>query len=252
MNMHDKKKVARGNVVSRFFAAHRFTCVCCGADVFDDSGVCDVCLPKLPQNNGKTCARCGVAMGDVDNKFCAACEKFDTIYFDGAASAFVYGGEASRLLLKFKYGGAKYLSEFFAVFMAKKFVTVSVDFDVAIPVPMTKSANKKRGYNQAELLTADFCDIIDAEFRFDALEKIRETPQQETLGYKQRRENLQGAFVVKQTEAVKGKRILLIDDVKTTGATINMCAKALKKAGAAYVFALTAAGSRDLTDTERD
>lgn len=252
MNGVDKKRADKSRGLSRFFGAHRFTCVCCGADVFDDSGICDFCLPRLLFNNGKTCARCGAALGDVDNRFCAACEKFDEVFFDGAASAFVYGGETSRLILKMKYGGAKYLSEFFARFMAKKFFTLSVGFDLAIPVPMTKSAKKKRGYNQAELLTAEFCDIIEADFRFDLLEKVRETPQQETLGFKQRRENLKGAFSAKRDAALEGKRILLIDDVKTTGATINLCAKALKKAGAAYVLALTAASSRDIAATERD
>lgn len=252
MRSAKKSEAAAAKGLSRFFGAHGYTCVCCGADVFDETGVCGYCLPKLKFNNGNVCRRCGAALGDVDNRFCAACERFDGVFFDGAASAFVYTGEVSRLLLKMKYGGAKYLSEFFARQMANKFLTLSVEFDVAVPVPMTKSAKKKRGYNQAELLTADFCDIIGADFRFDLIEKARETPQQETLGFKARRENLQGAFKAKRDDAVCGKRILLIDDVKTTGATINMCAKALKRAGAAYVFGLTAASSRDISATERD
>lgn len=171
MKSAKKSEAAAAKGLSRFFGAHGYTCVCCGADVFDETGVCGYCLPKLKFNNGNVCRRCGAALGDVDNRFCAACERFDGVFFDGAASAFVYTGEVSRLLLKMKYGGAKYLSEFFARQMANKFLTLSVGFDVAVPVPMTKSAKKKRGYNQAELLTADFCDIIGADFRFDLIEK---------------------------------------------------------------------------------
>lgn len=142
MKSAKKSEAAAAKGLSRFFGAHGYTCVCCGADVFDETGVCGYCLPKLKFNNGNVCRRCGAALGDVDNRFCAACERFDGVFFDGAASAFVYTGEVSRLLLKMKYGGAKYLSEFFARQMANKFLTLSVEFDVAVPVPMTKSAKK--------------------------------------------------------------------------------------------------------------
>lgn len=250
--MSNTKEVDRQKGLSRFFNAHRFTCAVCGIDVFDDSMLCLFCTKTMPFNSGRSCERCGAALGDVDHRFCAACESFGEVYFDGAGSPFVYSGKASALLLRMKYGGAKYLSEFFARYMAKKLMTVSGDFDLAVPAPMTKSAKKKRGYNQAELLTADICDIIKLNYSFDVLRKVRETPQQEKLGYRERRENLEGAFACGEKGILENKRVLLIDDVKTTGTTLNLCAKALKKAGAAYVYGLTAASSRDIARTEKD
>lgn len=238
--------------LSRFFSTHTYTCCNCGVDLFDDKGICQVCSEKLPTNDGHTCKRCGASLGDVDNKFCSECERSD-LSFDEAASVFVYDGLAASLLLGFKYGNKKYLSEFFARSLAKKFFTLGKrDFDLVIPVPMTKFAKKKRGYNQAELLTADFCDIIKLNCCADVLEKVRETPQQEKLDYASRRENLDGVFKVSSGDRVKGKRILLVDDVKTTGTTLNACAKALKQAGAVYVFGLTVAASRSTVKTERE
>lgn len=215
-------------------------CLNCGAEVFDKIGFCNDCRKTLPYNNGKTCLHCGVAI-DGEEDYCGNCGE-EKNYFDRVYSAFSYDGGIRKAILSMKFGNcgsyARILSRYLA-FIADKH---NLQFDVVTFVPMSATAKRKRGYNQSELLARGFCDIINADEKFvSALCKVKDTTPQEKLGKMERKQNLVGCFAVANGVDLKGKHVLLVDDVKTTGATANECAKVLKRKGAASVVVVTVA-----------
>ena len=110
--------------------------------------------------------------------------------------------------------------------------------------PMTPSAKRKRRYNQAQMLAMYFCDMLDRDDALtEAIVKQHDTIPQEKLNKQQRKQNLVGVY--KLCANVKGKRVLVIDDIKTTGSTLNECARVLKKGGAASVVCLTVASRKE-------
>ena len=113
------------------------------------------------------------------------------------------------------------------------------DFDLLVPVPLSLKRQNERGYNQAELLANEISKHFNIETHRDILRKVKDTPPQSTLSPKERKHNLDGAYKCKKD--VKGKRILLVDDVFTTGSTLEHCAKELIDNGALSVSAITAA-----------
>ncbi len=221
-------------------------CICCGDEVFDRLGFCENCLKEVTFNNGKTCKLCGVALhGEED--YCGNCA-FEKNYFDRCFSPFCYDGAVKKAILKLKFGKIATNAKVFARYLVYCVSKNDVHFDLVTFVPMTKRARKQRGYNQAQLLAEYFCDTMDIDAPVKLLEKVKETQRQETLNKAQRKENLVGAFVA--TTPLDGKNILLIDDIKTTGSTLNQCARALKKKGAKSVVCLTVASREEKTAWE--
>lgn len=116
--------------------------------------------------------------------------------------------------------------------------------DVVLPVPLFPTRQRERSYNQAALLAEELAQRIDRRFDEQSLVRIRKTETQTHFNAVKRRENMAGAFSVARPEWVRQRCVLLVDDVMTTGATLHECAKALKKAGACKVWALTVARKR--------
>lgn len=230
-----------------FAPSHR--CIVCGKDVFDGTAFCAECMKDVVYNNGKTCKRCGVGI-DGDEDYCGNCA-FDKIYFDKAYSVFSYEGAVQQAILSMKFNNLGSYAKAFAkylVFLAQK---VNLSYDVVTYAPMSKQSLRKRRYNQAQLLAKYFCSLQDKdELLAEAIVKTKETEAQEKLGKEERKTNLVDAY--KANADVKGKRVLVIDDVKTTGATLNECAKVLKCAGATAVYALTVASRRERFDYEAE
>ncbi len=203
---------------------------------------CDECFEKLPRNDGYVCAHCGRSViSPVE--FCDECTGIEWS-FEMARSPFCYAPPVNEMIKKQKYSGKKYTSEIFAPFLSAYLVKYFLDADVLTFVPMTKKALRKRGYNQAELL----CKEISKETGFayaDLLEKTADTEHQAKLNRNERLTNLKNTFKVRNTALVENKRIVLIDDVLTTGATAETVSAALKKAGAAKVYVLTVSSVTD-------
>lgn len=198
--------------------------------------LCSSCLEKLSFNDKKVCLCCGAPV-ENEADYCLRC--MDTKRaFDKCRSVFVYDGLAKKVLLSFKYGEKKYLKNLLAKLMTDKYLSERFDSDVVTFVPMTKKEQRKRGYNQSELLAREIANSLSLECR-PSLEKVKESPEQKSLSAKERAENLKGVFSCSDA-ALKGKRVLLIDDVFTTGATANECSGVLLKAGASNVLVLTA------------
>lgn len=230
------------NALRSFLGCHEFKCVCCGRDVFGGVAVCPECMEKLEFIEGNACSKCGKPAGE--SEFCGRCGKRE-LFFDRAWSALVYDGAARKAMLAYKFGGYKYIANTFAKFLADKAVKENIAFDAVTYVPLTQKDRRKRGYNQTRLLAEKFCDILDLPPPAVLLEKTKQTEKQEKLDFKERAVNLKGAFAAADKDRIKGGRILIIDDVLTTGATASECAKTLKKCGADKVFVLTVATRKE-------
>lgn len=211
-----------------------FTCELCGIEIFSDR-LCEDCKALLELNNAETCPVCG--RKTIRSEICTECKAHLPVY-KRAVSAICYSGAGANLIAKFKDGGA-YLRDYFAELLTTKLASLP-PFDAIVYIPMTKKAEAKRGYNQSYLLAESISKITGAPVLIDAVVKIKETAIQKSLGREERLKNLSECFKADKS-AVGGKSILIVDDVMTTGATLDAAAAVLKKAGAKEVFAATAA-----------
>ncbi len=220
--------------LDRYDDEHNFTCDLCGREVFSGERVCAPCRKTLPWNDGPICPFCGRKVGEEG--VCLECKQ-KPLATDLARSAFTHEREAQRLVLRFK-GGSRYLFRTAGELLLPLLKREFSDAELITCVPMTEKAKKKRGYNQSELLARELSARSGIPFAALA-EKKRDTSAQKTLGRAEREKNLAACFVVTDRAAAKGKRILVIDDTLTTGATVSELASVLKRAGAKSVCALT-------------
>lgn len=211
-----------------------YTCELCGTEIFKGR-LCKDCSDGLEENDGATCPVCG--RKTAVNEICMEC-KAHLPEFKRAVSALCYGGASAALIAKFKNGSA-YLSGYFAELLKPK-TDLLPPADGIVYVPMTAKALKRRGYNQSRLLAESLSKATGAPVLKDALIKTKETADQKSLDRAERLKNLSDCFKADK-KLVSGKRILIVDDVMTTGATLDAVAFKLKKAGAKEVFAATAA-----------
>jgi len=159
-----------------------------------------------------------------------------------ARAVLQYNDDVATLVHSFKYAGKTYCHSTFAGLKARSLPAEDLATpEIIIPVPLHRQRLRERGFNQAVVLAALFFPDDKQRIDVDVLIRTRWTPPQTGLSGKDRRQNLKNAFDVQKPEQVKGKSVLLIDDVLTTGTTINECAKTLKKYGAIDVQALTLA-----------
>ena len=215
------------------------TCDVCGEELVADTRyrLCSDCIAKLPFANGHRCLCCGVPLAD-ESDYCNRCQ-YERGAFVKNRSPLVYEGETRKIIYSLKFGKKKYLAQTLGALMADEFLKDNMEADIIVYVPMTEAEEKKRGFNQSELLAEEVGRRLNIAV-LPALVKIKETKAQKELGGKERAQNLEGAFVC-VFEQVNNRKILLIDDIFTTGATANECAKVLLKAKAREVNVLTAA-----------
>lgn len=219
------------------------TCSLCRREVFHDEPFCKECISSLPYNDGPICDHCGRKTSSAA-AYCDSCRE-KNIQFDKARSPFCYEKPISYALQRLKYENAKFLAEDLAPYLVRTYLTEFWTVDCIVFAPMTEKRKKARGYNQAELLVNAFSGKTNIPVLPDVLYKRRETESQVNMTQKERLMNLSGSFGVRNAGSVKGKSVLFIDDVLTTGATADCCAFALKRAGAASVYVLTAASVPD-------
>lgn len=196
---------------------------------------CHTCENTLQKIEGDICKLCGKKVNDCD---CGHKKH----YYKYICAPFYYEGAASRAIWRLKFRKETKLSKVLAEDMAECFDTYynGYDIDLCTFVPSSKESLKERGYNQAELLAGDFCELKNIPCE-ELLLKTKETKTQHELLSVERSGNLVGAIELKDDVDLVNKRVLLIDDIKTTGTTLNECAKMLLIGGAAEVFCLTVA-----------
>lgn len=215
-------------------------CFSCEEEFFTQNPfcLCDSCLEKIKFINSTYCKICGTKISGA-GELCLRCKDNSLKEITLARSLCEYDGIMKDVVHNFKYHNCQYLAKYLSKMLFDYYVH-SNDFkdeDMILPVPISKEKLKKRGYNQSNLLARNF--EITNKVNYDILTKIKETESQTTKNREERLKNLQGCFVVLDRSLIKGKKILLIDDVFTTGATCLTIAKLLKKCGAMQVKCLT-------------
>ena len=190
------------------------------------------------------CPRCGLPVPSKDGEgyLCGPCLQ-EKRYFEAHRSSGLYEGALKEAIHTFKYRGVFSLVRLFGDLLQPTLQTLGHGYpvDVMIPVPLHIRRLRERGFNQAFLLVKELNRRIGIPYEERVLKKIKDTPVQISLKKQERKKNLTGAFQVTDTEALKGKSVVLVDDVYTTGATVNECSRALLKAGAERVAVLTVA-----------
>ncbi len=184
--------------------------------------------------DGPVCDGCGAPYAYDLRARCAACAGRPRA-FDRARAACLYDEDSRGLILKLKHGDRTDLAGLFARWLARAAAELVEDCDAIAPVPMHRVRLFKRRYNQAAEIARPLARLTHRRYLPDALVRGRDTGGQGGRSRRGRREAVRGAFAVPDARRVEGRRILLVDDVLTTGATAEACARALRRAGAAAV-----------------
>ncbi|MCB2077051.1 MAG: ComF family protein [Novosphingobium sp.] len=212
-------------------------CPLCGEGLSAQDGLCAVCWNELAIPGEPACGSCGRPFSDgvPDGATCAPCMA-EPPRHDGIAAATLYNNASRKLVLTFKHGNRIALASLMARLIEPKLAMVDEDW-LVVPVPLHRWRLWQRGFNQAALLANEIARARNASLCVDALERCKATPSLGGLGQKARKRALSGAIVVnsKRIERLTGSRVLLVDDVLTSGATTNACVSALKRAGAERV-----------------
>mgnify|MGYP002027207037 CR=1 FL=1 len=214
---------------------------------FTPAPVCRGCLSAvLALEAESSCTRCGLPfetnLPASGPHLCGLC-RLAPPAFDTARSFGVYEADLRRLIHLLKYDGMRPLVKVLAAKMAP--VTPRVgDVELVVPVPLHRSRRWSRQFNQADLLARELSRLTAIPLRSKCLRRVRLTLSQAGLSHRRRRENVKGAFAAEDIVSLKGRRVLLVDDVMTTGATLDACAQALKAAGARSVACLTIARAK--------
>jgi competence protein ComFC len=219
-------------------------CTICATMVGSDDYLCEACEAKTTRIIPPFCGKCSEPFeGAITGTFiCANCAH-RTIHFETAVAAHRSRGIVRQVIHDFKYGRQIHLRHLVTRWLAAGLEDPRLRgrrFDVIIPVPLHPARKRERGFNQASLLA----ELLSAQISIQSkllLERIRYTTTQTALDRTERMENLHNAFRLRKNANVRGLRVLLIDDVLTTGSTLNECARILKGAGAISVHAATAA-----------
>jgi len=204
-------------------------CVLCGMVTADRAGLCPGCAERI-MLCAPACPRCGRAM--QSSRICGDCQKSPPFH-DEVIFAAAYTGAAGQLIREFKFGHKLYAGPALASLLLRRLGATGCHADIVAPVPLHASRLWRRGYNQSAELAAYLCRRLHVSLQRSLLTRIRATAPQTSLAEKQRRKNVRNAFKLNQD--VSGKQVAIVDDVMTTGSTVNEIARVLKKAGAAKV-----------------
>ena len=225
-------------------------CISCGSMITRDRAysLCDKCMEDIHWITGRSCSKCGKALNDDYNgSTCYSCMIREHRFVRGI-SCMTYGLLERQMILDLKYNGKGYLGTVFGEIMADRLAVEGLETDLIIPVPVHKLRKKKRGYNQTQIMAAQLSRISGIPMREHALIRSRNTALLRSMNPMERESAMKGAFLVPDSEVkyIQGKRVLLIDDIITTGATLDACTDALLGRGAecVYVMTLAAGGNR--------
>lgn len=222
-------------------------CIGCGVFVTFSEGLCHNCWSKVKFINENSCSICSTPFDNETNhsgSICAKCLANRPLY-NRHRSVIEYNDLASKLISDFKYNDKTYLQKYFANIIFNRHNHMIQNADIIIPVPLHRKKLLKRKYNQAALIAKLLCKMSGKKYLCDALIKTKNTESQVGLDYKKRISNLKGAISCSANTAklIENKNIILIDDVMTTGTTINLCCKELLKFNPKNIDVLTLAMS---------
>jgi competence protein ComFC len=213
-------------------------CYLCSSPI-EDGHLCPACFAGLPRPapEGPLCARCGAPLGDPEVDLCEECAGRPW-FFEQARSFGFYEGGLAELIKGLKFGGERALARELARYLLEAGEGLLTQAEALTYVPLTSGKLRQRGFNQAELLARELGKLADLPV-IPALVKVRETADQTALKSWGRWENVRGAFAPSGEPLCA--RLLLVDDVYTTGATAEECSRALREGGYEEVYVLTVA-----------
>lgn len=213
-------------------------CPLCGAAIGAQTGLCGACWSDLRIPGDPACAACQRPFGDCEmgaDALCGPCLA-EPPRHDGIAAGTIYGAGSRQLVLAFKHGRRIALAPMLARLISARLPLIEGDW-LVIPVPLHRWRLWSRGYNQAALLAGEVAKLTQQRLAVDALVRRKRTPTLGGLGRRARARALSGAIAVgpRWARDLRGARVILVDDVLTSGATSDACVRTLKHAGAAKV-----------------
>ena len=214
-------------------------CPLCGTAIAEQRGLCADCWAQLDVPSGAACTTCQRPFGDVtanEGAQCAPCLASPPKH-DGIAAGTIYNDASRKLVLSFKHGGKIALADMLSRLIAARLPKLEGEW-LLVPVPLHRGRLWGRGYNQAALLAARIAKLTGQPLVVDGLLRNRKTPSLGGLGRKERERALSGVIGInpKRRPSIDGAKVILVDDVLTSGATSESCVKALKKGGADQVI----------------
>ncbi|MCI7814497.1 MAG: ComF family protein [Lachnospiraceae bacterium] len=198
--------------------------------------LCASCRENIKKISEPRCKKCGRPIRVPEKEFCGDCEEKPHLYEEGMA-LYLYEGEVRKAVHRLKFQNQRVYGEIFGKAMAEAFEEKIKKWGVeaVIPVPMYKKKQRKRGYNQAELLAREVAQRLELPLLCDLVVRTRDTKPQKELTGKERENNLKKAFLMVD-DAVKLRKILIVDDIYTTGSTVDAMADVLKRHGVEAVY----------------
>lgn len=218
-------------------------CISCGSiiDSSRDYALCDSCIKHFHWPGLKTCGKCGKILADgYRHDLCWDCRSYDHD-FDRGFTCVQYGLLERGVLMDYKYRGKSYIGRKLGDILYDRMALEDVEYDLIVPVPSSPERQKKRGYNQAQVMAKVLARRKGVVCGSELLVRVKKTVPMKGLGATERYENLKNAFAVspKSHYTVAGRKILVVDDIYTTGSTLDACSRVLREAGAAAVYVLT-------------
>ena len=223
--------------LNRYLFSLKWTCNCCDKEVFNSEYFCNECKSKFDEITSSHCDHCG-RKTITASLYCDSCSG-KNVNFDMARSVYNYNETFAKIIHNFKYSSKTYLKDIFAEQLSKTYLSNFMVSDYLTYVPMTEQRLNERGYNQSKLIAEKVGEILNIPV-MELVIKSVETKRQATLTAKDRLNNLKNSFKRKNID-LTGKTITIIDDVLTTGVTMDILALELKKMGAEKVYCLTIA-----------
>lgn len=234
MQWHRRWSLVRDSVLDLLFPPH-----CAGCEQ-RGRWLCNDCLAAIERIRPPLCPHCG--RPQPRERLCHLC-RVEPLTIDGIRSVAYFEGSLRRAIHRFKYEGVQALAGPLAELLAEYQAGNLWPVDIIVPVPLHPERQAERGYNQATLLARALAAWLELPTAETALARVRVTAPQVELDARQRKSNVAGAFRARAAD-VAGQHVLLIDDVCTTGATMDACSQALKADGAQAVWGLALARGR--------
>jgi len=227
-------------------------CMSCG-NIIDESrnySLCNECFGRFKWIDNRTCIKCGKRLGEnnIENT-CYDC-MYNQHEFDKGYACVQYGTTEKQLIFNLKYNKKTYIARVMAEIMHDRILIEDLDYDIVIPVPIHKNKNRKRGFNQAGLVAKYFCKKQCTKINNNIVSRVTDTEPLKSKDPIERKMSLIKAFKVedKAKSLIYNKKVLIIDDIYTTGATVDALSKVLRKEGVSKIYFLVFAIGGDLNN----